>query len=47
MKVLIAVVAVLVVLLCVIALGGAHFVMNGKRPTLKEAYESITGYDPE
>ncbi len=39
MKVLIAVVAVLVVLLCVIALGGAHFVMNGKRPTLKEAWE--------
>lgn len=29
MKVLIAVVAVLAVLLCVIMLGGAHFVMNG------------------
>ena len=39
MKVLIAIVAVLVVLLCAIALGGAHFVMNGKRPTLQEAWE--------
>lgn len=37
MKVLIAIVAVLVVLLFVVALGGAYFVMNGKRPTLNEA----------
>ena len=39
MKTLIAVVAVLAMLLCVIALAGARFVMNGKRPTLQEAWE--------
>ena len=39
MKILIAIVVILVVLLCVITLAGAHFVMNGKRPTLQEAWE--------
>ena len=39
MKILIAIVVALIVLLCVFALVGAHFVMNGKRPTLKEAWE--------
>ncbi len=39
MTVLITVVVILVVLLCAIALGGAHFVMNGKRPTLQEAWD--------
>ena len=39
MKVLIAVAVILIVLLCVLVLAGAHFVMNGKRPTLKEAWE--------
>lgn len=39
MKILIGIVAVLIVLLCAIALGGAHFLMNGKRPTLQEAWE--------
>ncbi len=38
-KILIAIVVVLVVLLCVVTLGGAYFVMNGKRPTLQEAWE--------
>ena len=39
MKILIAVAAILVVLLCVLTLVIAHFVMNGKRPTLEEAWE--------
>ena len=39
MNVLIVVAVILVVLVCVITLGGAHFVMNGKRPTLQEAWE--------
>ena len=39
MKVLIIVVVVLVVLLCVFTLVLAHLVMNGKRPTLQEAWE--------
>ena len=39
MKVLIAVVTVVVVLLCVLTLLLAYFVMNGKRPTLEEAWE--------
>ena len=39
MKVLIVVVAVLVVLLCVLTLVLAYVVMNGKRPTLQEAWE--------
>lgn len=39
MKVLITVVVIIVVLLGAIALGGAHSVMNGKRPTLQEAWE--------
>jgi len=37
MKVLATVVVVLVALLCVLTLVLAHFVMNGKRPTLEEA----------
>lgn len=39
MKVLITVLVVLVVLVCAVTLGGAYFVMNGKRPTLQEAWE--------
>ncbi len=39
MKVLAAVVAILVVLLVALAALLAHFVMNGKRPTLEEAWE--------
>jgi len=39
MKVLIAVVVILVALLCILTLVIAHFVMNGKRPTLQEAWE--------
>ena len=39
MKIVIAIVVILIVLLCVVSLGGAHFVMNGKRPTLQEAWE--------
>ena len=39
MKVLIAVVAIVIVLICVLTLVLAYFVMNGKRPTLQEAWE--------
>jgi len=39
MKIAIAVVVVLVVLLCVFTLVAAHFVMNGKRPTISEAWK--------
>ena len=39
MKVLIAAVVVVVVLVCAFALLLAHFIMNGKRPTLDEAWE--------
>lgn len=39
MKILIAAVVVLIVLLCVLTLVLAYFVMNGKRPTLQEAWE--------
>ena len=37
MKVLVAVVVVVVVAVCALALLLAHFIMNGKRPTLEEA----------
>ncbi len=39
MSIALAVVAVLAVLVCVVSLLLAHFVMNGKRPTLQEAWE--------
>lgn len=39
MKVVIIVVVILVVLVCAATLGIGHFVMNGKRPTLQEAWE--------
>ena len=39
MKIFIAVVVILLVLLCVFTFVAAHFVMNGKRPTLEEAWE--------
>lgn len=39
MKVLVAVVVVVVVAVCALALLLAHFIMNGKRPTLEEAWE--------
>ena len=39
MKIVVTVVVILVVLLCVFMLVAAHFVMNGKRPTLQEAWE--------
>lgn len=39
MKIALAVVAVLAVLVCVASLLLAHFVMNGKRPTLQEAWD--------
>lgn len=39
MKILLIVLGVLVVLVCVVALAGANIVMNGKRPTLDEAWE--------
>ena len=36
---ILAVVVVLVVLVCAVTLFAAHFVMNGKRPTLQEAWD--------
>ncbi len=39
MKIALAVVVVLAVLVCVASLLLAHFVMNGKRPTLQEAWD--------
>ena len=39
MKVAIIVVVIVVVLVCGLTLGAAHFVMNGKRPTLQEAWD--------
>ena len=39
MKVVAVVVAIVVVSILALSLGLAHFVMNGKRPTLEEAWE--------
>lgn len=39
MKVVAWVIVLAAVLVCVLSLGLAHFVMNGKRPTLEEAWE--------
>jgi hypothetical protein len=39
MKDAIIVVVIVIVLACGLTLAVAHFVMNGKRPTLQEAWE--------